>query len=94
VYQHVCVNGRSGLASCWGYNVDSQTGDGARTDRSSAFTLPMPDGVEHVAVGYHHSCALLLDGGVACWGDNNHGEVGNGAASDFVVPPARVVGLP
>jgi len=93
--KHTCAVRKTGIVSCWGYNLDGQLGNGQTNTRS-----PIPvdvtglgDGVA-VAGGGNFSCAIRKSGGVACWGANGLGQLGNGGTTPSAtrVPVSTVTG--
>jgi hypothetical protein len=61
---------------CWGYNFDSQIGDGSTTDRLSPTQIGTDTDWLTPETGFRHSCALRGNGELWCWGDNLYGRLG------------------
>lgn len=90
-----CLLTISGSVKCWGYNLNSQLGDGTNVDRllpTDVSGLPS-GGVCAIASGRDSTCALLVTGGVKCWGSNDAGNLGDGGTVNQNVP-VDVTGLP
>ncbi len=74
----------NGRVFTWGYNGDSQLGDGSNEDKSvpfditSRFNLLSGEKIIDVAVGSNHSVALTSRGRVLTWGGNWVGQLGDG----------------
>lgn len=76
---HSCAVTVSGVAMCWGHNLNQQLGDGTTTQRATPVAVGgLGTNVQRVTVGNTHSCALMADGEVKCWGAGNNGELGDG----------------
>ncbi|MFN8507435.1 MAG: hypothetical protein U0547_07700 [Dehalococcoidia bacterium] len=91
---HSCALTTSGGVKCWGWNLDSQLGDGTTSANSPApvQVIGLAGGVISVEAGGHHTCALLASGGVTCWGLGGLGALGQGADTDSNVP-VNVTGI-
>ena len=74
-----------GRVWAWGYNVNSQLGDGSTTNSPSPLAVRGPggsgslSGIVAVAGGSAHTLALKSDGTVWAWGLNVSGQLGNGS---------------
>jgi alpha-tubulin suppressor-like RCC1 family protein len=90
---HTCAVLADGSASCWGYNLDGQLGNGGYTD--SLYPVAVEDlvGAVAIAAGDSHSCALLNDGTVRCWGLGGYGQIGDGEGEYANPVPVAVTGL-
>jgi hypothetical protein len=104
---HTCVILSSGPVKCWGYNDESQVGNGcvgetcfasslggwdALCRKSPTDVVGLNNGVVSVAAGGWHTCALMADGTLKCWGWNDAGQLGIDSRSDMHTP-AKVPGL-
>jgi alpha-tubulin suppressor-like RCC1 family protein len=89
---HTCALSITGALWCWGDNTYAQV-DGSTFDHGSP---QLVDGGpwDDLAVGAVHGCAVLgADDSLWCWGGNSYRQVAD-EASDAVVGPRRVQGLP
>lgn len=86
---HTCVRRTDGVALCFGYNRDGESGNGA-TDGLDVLTATPVVGlgaVSDIATGTTHSCAIETSGQVFCWGRNRLGQLGDGNGG-FTSPPS------
>lgn len=90
---HTCALRAGGTAACWGYNGNSQLGDGTAADRAVPVAVTGLTGGVAISAGTFHSCALDGSGRVWCWGGNPGGEVGDGTFGTSRPMPAAVGGL-
>ncbi len=65
---HVCALTSDGGVTCLGKNDQGQLGDGTKTDRSTASSIPQLTGMTQVGAGQTFTCALHGTGSVVCWG--------------------------
>lgn len=93
-YYHGAAAKADGTVWTWGYNGQSQLGDGSTTDRTSPVQVAGLTNVVVVAAGDRHTLALKADGTVWAWGYNFFGQLGAGP-SDFTdrATPVQVSGL-
>jgi hypothetical protein len=85
----------AGLASCWGLDLEGQTGFGSdpstpRPPRPVPKAVPLPGPALGVAVGRKHACASASVGGgtpLHCWGSGGEGEMGNRSTATPVLVP-------
>jgi len=75
---HTCGVTTSGAAYCWGYNSDSQLGDGTATPSTSPVAVAGGLSFTTLSVGGSHTCGLTTNGAVYCWGENGGYELGDG----------------
>ena len=88
-YSKNCAILDDGSVSCWGFNGNSELGDGTTTDRNTPTqTLSLGTGRTAVAIsiGAGHTCALLDDASVSCWGNNDEGQIGDGTSINRTAP--------
>ena len=92
-YWHSLAMGSDGNAYAWGYNDNSQLGDGTRSRRTTPIMVRTPDRKTYpdlpadfsyvqVSAGSWHSLALGSNGDVYAWGWNKFGQLGNNNYSD------------
>ncbi len=90
---HTCALLAVGTVRCWGFNGDSELGDGTSIDRTAPVTVrasagsssPL-SGVTAIAAGDGHTCALLAGGTVKCWGFGGFGQLGDGTTNSRSAP--------
>ena len=82
----------------WGYNDNSQLGDGTKTDKNTPMEigvnyisslqiyLPISETIASMSVGEYHSSAITSEGRIFTWGLNDKGQLGNGTISDKSAP--------
>jgi YD repeat-containing protein len=76
-----------GTVWAWGYNGNSELGDGTTTQRAAPVQVGGSlAGVTKVAAGRYHSLALKADGTVKAWGFNGDGELGDGTTTNRTTP--------
>ena len=74
---HTCAI-QNGSLKCWGYNADSEIGDGTVSPSNIPVqTIGMTADVAAVSVGGNHSCAIK-SGALTCWGDDQAFQLGYG----------------
>ena len=84
-----CALDRSGVAYCWGRQVNGRLGrDGNPGD--PATPTPVATGLRFVslALGGAHVCGLAADGRGSCWGADGAGQLGVGGGVDRTTPTA------
>lgn len=80
-------------ASCWGYNVNGEVGNG--TTDSVQTPSPVSGGHRFAAIASsYHTCGLDESGRAYCWGSTLGGELGDGKTDGFynALTPQAVVG--
>ena len=82
------ASGTSGTAYAWGYNRDSELGNGSTTDSFTPVQVSLPTGVmaTAMAAGASHSLAIGSDGKLYAWGFNGAGQLGTGSGTDSPTP--------
>ncbi len=84
-YAHACTLHENGTVSCWGNNIEGQTGSPFASS-GDAIIQPTPvrvndlSEVRKISLGDNYACAVLEDGAVKCWGSNAGGQLGSGIA--------------
>ncbi len=85
--KHTCGLTNTGAMYCWGYGVDGQLGDGAKTSRSKPVLVNKPiilGGVTakwlQIDAGQNHTCGIIKSatniGQLFCWGDDSKNQLG------------------
>jgi uncharacterized repeat protein (TIGR01451 family) len=84
----------AGTIRAWGFNADSQLGDGLTGNAFSPESVEGLTNVVSVATGRAFSLAVKSDGSVFAWGLNNTGNLGIGSDAIVVKPlPVPVTGF-
>ena len=72
--RHVCVLDTEGRASCWGWNVDGETGTGTSGIDQSMIAVPTAVATEarftSLSAGENFTCGVTTEARVLCWGSN------------------------
>ncbi len=98
---NTCASFTDNTATCWGYNLYGQTGNGNTTTPVNAPPAAMLNfgasryPTKMVATN-NAICALLNDATVQCWGDNNlstAGQLGDGSGVDKTSPSQTSINL-
>ena len=87
-WDHTCATLGTGAVKCWGYGLDGELGNGAKSSSSVPVTVSSISNPTQISAGASHSCALLVSGGARCWGQNSSGELGSGNRNDGPAPVA------
>ncbi len=89
---HTVVVTSAGRVFSWGYNMQSQLGDGTNNNSStpvnitSNFNLTDGEKVIYIAVGSYHNLAVTSQGRVFTWGTNSYGILGNNSVVSSNLP--------
>jgi alpha-tubulin suppressor-like RCC1 family protein len=92
---HTCAVQVGGRATCWGFGVLGNLGNGV-SDPQVVLTPTPVQGLTDAATisaNQDHSCAVRVNGGVECWGANQRGELGDGTVTFETPVPVTVKGL-
>jgi uncharacterized repeat protein (TIGR02543 family) len=90
--EHSTTLTSTGRVFMWGYNSNSQLGDGTTTNRNvpieitPSFSLASGDKITSLSLGWRHSSALTSTGRVFMWGWNRDGQLGDGTSITRNVP--------
>ena len=81
---HTCALASDGWVYCWGYNSDSQLGNGTTNNSTvpvaiSRGDIPVGATIKQVSAGEWHACVLASNDQVYCWGSNYIAQLGNAA---------------
>ncbi len=84
----------TGVAYCWGYNVNGELGNGTQTNTATPTAVAIggssaiPSGTKLIAIsggtsnnGGGVSCVISDSGKLYCWGDGHNGALGNGTTT-------------
>lgn len=87
---HFCALTNTKVLKCWGFNADSQLGDGTSVNRNTPVATALGEDVFDYSVGNNYVCARFLTGNGKCWGNNTNGIFANGTVTNSTTP---VLGL-
>ncbi|MBM3210026.1 hypothetical protein FJZ39_01630 [Candidatus Saccharibacteria bacterium] len=82
----------SGEVYCWGYNGNSNFGDGTVVNSSvpvktvTAYGALAGQTVVSVSAGSYHTCAITESNRLACWGLGESGQLGRGSYTSSTTP--------
>lgn len=83
---HFCALTNTKELKCWGFNADSQLGDGTYVNRNTPVAIALGEDVFDFSVGNNYVCARLINGNGKCWGNNTNGIFGNGTVTNSLSP--------
>jgi alpha-tubulin suppressor-like RCC1 family protein len=89
---HTCAVIKDGSTYCWGWNPNSQLGNGNTTN----YQIPQPVGhpgsrnTTFVSGGTRHTCAVI-DVQIYCWGDNSAYQLGDTTNITRIFPTATII---
>ncbi len=92
-YKHTCASKTTGELFCWGFNSNSQLGEGVTGDVAIPTLIGgvgQTDWGNLIAMGVNHTCVTKTDKKVYCWGRNDVGQIGNGTNTPIKNVPTRV----
>ena len=91
---HSCAMIHDASFYCWGWNFETQIGDGTSTDRPSPTKIDVGIGrrVVDFALGFASTCAILDDRSLKCWGNNDYGQLGDGTDTSISSPTTINIG--
>jgi alpha-tubulin suppressor-like RCC1 family protein len=81
-----CAVSALGGASCWGYGVNGQLGNGNAQTQPVAQSVFGLTNVAGIAAGGFHACAVLADGSAMCWGDDGRDQLGASDTANHNTP--------
>ncbi|MHC4092743.1 MAG: RCC1 domain-containing protein, partial [Planctomycetota bacterium] len=90
---HSCGVTEVGDAYCWGFNNQSQLGDGTNTLSDVPVAVSGGLTFKSVSAGDDHNCGVTTAGNAYCWGSFGKGELGDGTNTGSNVPVAVSGGL-
>jgi alpha-tubulin suppressor-like RCC1 family protein len=83
----------NGTVWSWGYNFNSELGEGTNITRLSPVQVSGLTNVVSISAGSNHSLAVDSSGNLWAWGDNSSGQIGNGTMGSAVALPTQVSSL-
>jgi alpha-tubulin suppressor-like RCC1 family protein len=69
----------------WGYNNQSQAGDGSQLDKHLPYKTQL-ENMKDITSGYQHTVAIDKEGFVWTWGSNTYGQIGDGTTTNRITP--------
>ena len=95
IYGHSLALKTDGSLWAWGYNADSQLGDGTTATRKTPIQV-MNDVAAMEAGGFYiwfHTFAIKTDGSLWAWGYNRNGQLGDGTTTSRRNPVQVLTGV-
>jgi alpha-tubulin suppressor-like RCC1 family protein len=90
-YLFTCGLTTGNRAYCWGYNVQSQLGDGTAIERHRPVPVAGTLRFRGISAGAIVGCGVTTDFRAYCWGANDFGELGDGT-NKYRSTPVAVAG--
>ncbi len=87
-----CAVDTSGIAYCWGDNLDGAAGGTAQGYRAPNAVIRQPEPWRSIVAGGAFTCALSDAGRAWCWGNNFLGYLGTGIDGPATPVPQEVTG--
>ena len=90
-YDHGCGLLSSGIAYCWGNNLEGELGDSTTATRYVPTAVAGGRLFTQIASGSEYTCGLARTRRAYCWGANYIGQLGNnssGRRANWLVPTA------
>jgi alpha-tubulin suppressor-like RCC1 family protein len=82
-----CALSAVGGASCWGYGLNGQLGNGSNPQTQPvAETVSGLTNAAALSAGGSHACAVLADGSAMCWGDDSRDQLGAADTANHNAP--------
>lgn len=83
---HICGMKADGSVMCWGYNSDSELGNGNTTSTNTPGNLSGGHTFTKISARAFHGCGIKADSSMWCWGANWSGQLGDNTWDDRTSP--------